>query len=265
MIGVECVTSFDKLIHELNDFDSVRRAPGLLALVDGNGADSTAPHGSVLFAVFFFTEAFLKDLTPDPCRALDLRRTAWQRPVLWALGSGRMRSSVCARACAHARPWPSTSKWLSLYMLKSISEAGGALQNLLGHIVVWERTAKPSNRSRKTKNCPGYSQDAFLVYYRDCHLVGLKCVQWPWHCLRPRHLMQILPVAQLHSLRQLGDGEAQRRKVVVMCQGEVEQGPQAKLLCSLCSTHPISGKGTALLKWRPLGQELGVFWVWFLF
>lgn len=55
MIGVERVTSFDKLIHELNDSDS---APGLLALADGNGADGTAPHGSVLFAVSFLHGSF---------------------------------------------------------------------------------------------------------------------------------------------------------------------------------------------------------------
>ena len=49
--SVECVPSCDRIIHELNDSDSVRRAPGLLALVEGNGSDTVAPQGSSLFIV----------------------------------------------------------------------------------------------------------------------------------------------------------------------------------------------------------------------
>lgn len=53
MILVEHVTSCDRIIQELNDSDSVRRAPGLLALVEGNRVDGMAPQGSVLFIVTF--------------------------------------------------------------------------------------------------------------------------------------------------------------------------------------------------------------------
>lgn len=49
--SMERVTSCDRIIHELTDSDSVRRAPGLLALVEGTGSDSMAPRGSSLFIV----------------------------------------------------------------------------------------------------------------------------------------------------------------------------------------------------------------------
>lgn len=49
--SVEHVTSCDRIIHELTDSDSVRRAPGLLALVEGTGSDSMVPQGSSLFIV----------------------------------------------------------------------------------------------------------------------------------------------------------------------------------------------------------------------
>lgn len=73
MILVERITSCDRIIHELNDSDSVRRAPRLLALVEGNRVDRMAPQGSTLFVVSFFMEAFLRDLTTEPCRELGLR------------------------------------------------------------------------------------------------------------------------------------------------------------------------------------------------
>ena len=69
---LECVTSCDRITPELNDSDSIRRAPGFLAVVEGNGGDSMAPRGSMLFTVLPHGR-FLCRSDSRPCRALGLR------------------------------------------------------------------------------------------------------------------------------------------------------------------------------------------------
>lgn len=78
--SLERVTSCDRISPELNDSDSIRRAPGLLAVVEGDGGDSMAPRGSMLFTVLLrgrLPYRSDRDLQgPGPQAAL-----VWQRPL----------------------------------------------------------------------------------------------------------------------------------------------------------------------------------------
>lgn len=104
--SLECVTSCDRITHELNDSDSIRRAPGFLAVVEG--AEATAWHlGEACCLLCFFVEGFLTDLTVDPEGTWASGGAGLAEGPAIGIGSSWVRRSV---VCVYSLPL--TLKWL---------------------------------------------------------------------------------------------------------------------------------------------------------
>ena len=166
---LEHVTSCDRITPELNDSDSIRRAPGFLAVVEGNGGDSMAPRGSMLFTVLPHGR-FPCRSDSRPCRALGLRWHWFGRGTChrhW-LFVGEEKCGLCVFFATHFQVADFDSR---IGLMLMVSTLGDPSKVFLEKVVICERR-HPSSHSWKTKNHLGCFHASFPVWYLGCHWVG---------------------------------------------------------------------------------------------
>lgn len=142
MVLAECVTGYDRIMHELNDSDSIRRARGLLVLVGGNWMDSLAPRGHTLFIM-----PLSWTLSSEIWQHTLQETVVWQGHLLWALAMGM---------CVHSyHSLPSGPFWhCSMYMLRVSTKQGSASKISTEKVLICKRKHSIGH-SRGTKNCLG--------------------------------------------------------------------------------------------------------------
>lgn len=161
MILIEHVTGCDRVIHELNDSDSVRRMPGLLALVEEHRIDSLTPQGSALFIMPLFLGAFLRDLTTHPCRELHLKCHGFVRGPccghwLWVWGV----VYIFYHSLLSSPFW-----YPHGYMLRVSTKQRDLSKIFVGKVLICEKKKKhPSSHPRKMKNRCAVMPFSVLVY-----------------------------------------------------------------------------------------------------